>query len=174
VKPAEVWVAIGPAVRPPLAVTLFDFEGRESAWAEGWTTSGSAWGEGPMQGKADGDQGDVWRFGGDRWVSSMHGGDEATGNLNSPPFELTGASLHIRLGGGVGSFDKDALRVELLVDGDVVRSVYPPAPPSERFREVTMDLTGLPRDSIARLRFVDDATDAWGHMNVDEIWLMPN
>lgn len=174
VKPAEVWVPRGPAVRPPRAITLFDFEGPELTWAEGWTTSGTAWGDGPKMGKAHEDQGDVWRFGGDRWVSSMHGGDEATGNLNSPPFELTGAHLHLRLGGGVGSFDEDKLRVELLVDGEVVRSVYPPAPSSERFREVTMDLTALPRGSLGRLRFVDDATGAWGHMNVDEIWILPD
>ncbi len=175
VKPAEVWVPLGPALRPHDAIVVEDFEGGAlMSWADGWTTSGSAWGNGPERGKADPDQGDVWRFGGDRWATSMHGGDEATGNLNSPPFELTGGRILMRLGGGTGSFDEDDLRVELLVDGEVVRTVYRPAPPSERFSQVAIDVKSLPRGSLGRLRFVDEATGAWGHLNVDEIWVLPD
>jgi levanbiose-producing levanase len=54
----------------------------------------------------------------------------------------------------------------------VMRTVRPPDPDSERFRDVTIDVSNLV-GATAQLRIVDEATGAWGHLDVDEVWLVP-
>jgi hypothetical protein len=163
--PDSVWVPIGPPRLPPGARVVFDFED-VAAWTDGWDPDGAAWGRGPVD-RAIGRQA-LRRAGGRRWATSIHGGDAPTGTVTSPPFELDGGRLLLRLGGGT----EPALRVELIVDGQVVRQVTKPSPPSDRFADVTVDVADL-RGRTARLRLVDDATGAWGHLNVDEIWIAP-
>ena len=165
VHPHSVWVPAGPAKRPPGAKVVFDFE-EMTTW-DGWIVVGPAWGRGPVE-RALPDQGPVRRAGGRRWVTSMHGGDASTGTAMSPEFTIDGKTLRMRVGGG----KHHGLRVEVLVAGENALVLWPPEPQSERFRDVELDVADL-RGRVARMRFVDEATGAWGHLNVDEVWLLP-
>jgi len=163
--PQSVWV---PAVKetPPFGVrVLFDFE---SGHYDGWTTEGSAWGQVPATSAVTG-QAVVGGFGGRYFATSMRGGDKATGTLLSDPFVIDGSKISIRIGGGAS----DDLRVELRVDGQMVRRAVAAQPVGERLTEVTWDVAEL-RDKTARIAAVDNnATNSWGHLNIDEIWLLP-
>jgi hypothetical protein len=90
-------------------------------------------------------------------------GDRATGRVVSPPFELVGRLLLLRVGGGR---DLARLRVSLLIDG---RSVYTATGHNQEVlgrREWNL----VPyAGKEARLEIVDDSTEPWGHILVDEV-----
>jgi hypothetical protein len=137
-----VWV---PAVKeqPPFGVrVLFDFE---SGRYDGWTAQGNAWGNGPANGAVTG-QAVVGGYGGRFFATSMRGGDKATGTLLSDPFVIDGNRITLRVGGGVG----DDLRIELRVDGQMVRRAVASQPVGERLIEVSWDVSEL-RDRTAQL-----------------------
>lgn len=163
--PEAVWV---PAVKeqPPFGVrVLFDFE---SGRYDGWTTQGNAWGNGPASGAVTG-QAVVGGYGGRFFATSMRGGDKATGTLISDPFVIDGNRITLRIGGGVG----DDLRIELRVDGVMVRRAVAAQPVGERLTEVSWDVSEL-HDRTAQIAAVDNnATNSWAHLNFDEIWLWP-
>jgi hypothetical protein len=163
VVPDTVWV---PAVKAPLpagARVLFDFEG---ASFDGWQRQGGAWGSRPEPRELTG-QGQVRRFGGRYFATSIHGGDKATGTLISPELVIDGSRITLRLGGGT---DHTHLRAELRLGDGVALVAAAPAPPSETFSLVEWDVSGL-RGKTARIALVDTATGSWGHLNVDEIWI---
>ncbi len=161
--PDTIWVPAIPATPPRGARALFDFEG--GSWA-GWIRSGGAWGEGPAAEPLPG-QDLVAGATGVRFATSMHGGDSATGRVTSPEFEIDGAKLTLMLGGGS---DATKLRVELWVDGAIVRTAGVPMPGGDTLREASWDVSEL-RGKQGRLVLVDDATTSGGHMDVDDIWL---
>ncbi len=144
------------------------FEGRG---LDGWTREGTAFGRGTVDGplwdprrrRAQGLVGDA---GGRRWVSSFHGGDVATGTLRSPSFQLNRPTLRFRMGGGR---DPARLLVRLRVGDQVVRRAT--AHNSERFRPVTWDVRPwLGRSAV--LEAVDASSKPWGHLQLDEVWLL--
>ena len=98
----------------------------------------------------------------------MWGGDAAIGTAISPPFTIDGSLLRLRVAGGTDP----KLRIELRVGDDVVRTAGVPAPASEAFRDRTWDVTDL-RGKTVRIVAIDDATGSWGHLSLDEIWLLP-
>jgi hypothetical protein len=160
VVPQSVWVPIAEKA-PPGARVLFDFEDTRLA---DWTIEGTAWGRRPVD-RPVGKQGQVLGYRGRRFLSSMHSGDGATGVLTSPAFALTGKRITFRMSGGAG----DALRAELHVDGQRVRSAGNPIS-SERMREHTWDVAEL-AGRQARIVLIDRATGSWGHLNVDHVLL---
>jgi len=105
--------------------------------------------------------------GGRRWLSSFHGGDAATGRLRSPLFRLDRPSLWLRVGGGR---DAAKLRVSLLVKGRAVATATGEL--SEQFRTVRWDVRANQGEE-AELEVVDEATGSWGHLQLDEVWLIP-
>jgi hypothetical protein len=163
--PHSVWVPKGPAILPEGGRVVFDFED-QTTW-DGWIKVGPAWGEGPVASSLP-DQGPVRRAGGDRWASSMHKGDDSVGTVMSPEFTIDRPKLRMRVGGG----NDHGLRVELLVAGENALVVWSPEPESERFRDADLDVSGF-QGRVARIRLVDETTGGWGHINVDEIWLLP-
>lgn len=165
IVPDSIWIPAGRAALPAGWRVLFDFE---SASFANWTILGSAWGVAPERKELPG-QAMVRRFGGRWFATSMHGGDQATGTLISGPFVIDADTIGMRLGGGTGD---PGLRVELRIDGVPVRTLSPPAPPSERLSDVSWyvpDLIG----QTATIAVVDDSRESWGHLNVDEIWIGP-
>jgi hypothetical protein len=162
VKPEAIWIPAIPATPPPNAKVVFDFEA--ATWADGWTRSGAAWGQGPVAEALPG-QDLVLGATGARFATSMTGGDAAIGRVTSPVFALDGAKLTLRLGGGV---DAAKLRVELWVDDALARRASVPAPGGDPLRTVTIELGEL-RGKQARLVLVDDAPS--GHLNIDDVWL---
>jgi len=162
VTPESIWLPAAPATPPPNAKVVFDFEA--ASWGDGWTSSGSAWGQGAVTEARPG-QDLVLGATGVRFATSMTGGDAALGRMTSPPFTLDGARLTLGLGGGT---DPATLRVELWVDGEVARTASVPAPGGDRLRTVTIDLGDL-RGKQAKLVLVDDSKTA--HLNIDDVWL---
>src|SRR6476469_3087994 len=78
-------------------ILLADFEG--DAYAEGWTTTGTAFGKGPAKGTLP-NQMAVTGFLGKGLVNSYLGGDDSTGTLTSAPFKLEREYLNFLIGGG--------------------------------------------------------------------------
>ena len=81
---------------PPTGTVLQDFE---STGFAPWTTTGTAFGDGPTAGNAPG-QGGVSGYLGDKLANSFHGGDAGTGVLTSPDFTITKNYLNFLVGGG--------------------------------------------------------------------------
>ncbi|HVY30140.1 MAG TPA: hypothetical protein VHB79_26465 [Polyangiaceae bacterium] len=129
----------------------------------GWSATGSAFEHWPSQSRWSG-QGELIGSSGS-FVNTFHPslGTAATGTLTSAPFELRGDLLLFRLGGG-----KDAtnLRVELLVDGAVTHSAT--GRRGDQLSRREWDIAPL-RGKQAVLRVVDNTSDAWGYLALDEI-----
>ncbi|WP_030895888.1 glycoside hydrolase family 32 protein, partial [Streptomyces sp. NRRL S-474] len=104
---------------PPEGTVLADFEG--GTYGD-WTPTGDAFGTAPATGTFPG-QHQVSGFLGDGLANTFLNGDATTGTLTSPEFTIDKKYINFLIGGGnhpAGSADPTA--VELLVDGQVVRS----------------------------------------------------
>jgi len=162
VAPDAIWIPAIPATPQANAKVVFDFE--RATWTDGWISSGSAWGPGPVTEALRG-QSLVLGATGVRFATSMNGGDRATGRVTSPLFPLDGTRLTLRLGGGS---DASKLRVELWIGGAVARTASVPAPGGDSLRTVAVEIGDL-RGKLAKLVLIDDAPD--GHLNIDDVWL---
>ncbi len=161
VVPDSIWLPrVSPAPQPG-AKALFDFE--QVTWS-GWTRSGPAWGDGPAA-EAQPGQDMVAGSTGLRFATSMHGGDTATGHVTSPPFAITGPRITMALGGAT---DASKLRVEMWVDGKLVRTASVPEPGGEALKVVTWNVAEL-AGAQATLVLVDDSMS--GHLDVDDVWI---
>jgi hypothetical protein len=164
VVPEAIWIPTTPPQPPKGARILFDFE--QPTWA-GWTRSGAAWGDGPVSESRPG-QDIVIGATGQRFATSMHGGDAATGRVTSPSFALDGTKLSIHMGGGT---DSTKLRVELWVEGALIEAQGAPSLGGDVLREVHWDIAAH-RGKFATLVLVDDATTTVdGHLTVDDVWI---
>ncbi|SEP92234.1 levanase [Streptomyces sp. yr375] len=133
-----------------------------------WTTTGTAFGTAPATGTLPGQQ-QVSGFQGGGLVNTFLNGDAGTGTLTSPEFTLDKRYVNFRIGGGnhpAGSADPTAL--ELLVDGQVVRSAT--GKDAEALETASWDVNDL-AGKKAQIRVVDDNTGSWGHLNADQIVL---
>jgi hypothetical protein len=164
IVPDSIWVPAIKAAPPAGATTLADFE--QAVW-DPWRKTGSAWGNGPVQTSVPG-QGIVLGASGQRFATSMHGGDAATGRLTSSPFLLEATKVTLRLGGGT---DATKLRVELWVDGANIATAGVPEPGGDTLRDVSLAVPGEHRGKQATLVFVDDSPT--GHLTVDDAWIWP-
>lgn len=152
---------------PPPGTTLFDFElpdGQNLADA-GWDISGDFATE-------------PWRnpstAGGDYYLGAKRlntweggpRGDDNVGTLTSPSFPIDGDHLSFLIGGGKRT--DGSLQVELVVDGEVVRTQTGPEAGQLNWRSWNVaDLQG--QDAVIRVR--DEATGGWGHLTLDHFVL---
>ncbi|WP_055527952.1 glycoside hydrolase family 32 protein [Streptomyces graminilatus] len=150
---------------PPAGTILADFEG--GTYGD-WTTTGDAFGSAPANGTLPNQQ-QVSGFLGGGLVNSYLNGDSTTGTLTSPEFTIAKKYVNFLVGGGnhpVGSADPTA--IELLVDGQVVRSAT--GKNSEALDWASWNVGDL-AGKKARIRIVDENTGGWGHLDVDHIML---
>lgn len=126
-------------------IVMADFEGGD--YGE-WRTTGKAFGHGPRDGIAISD----------------HGGDRATGTLTSPEFTIQRGYINFRIKGG--NFP-DAIRVELMIDDQVVRSTS-----GSHFDTLfwfswdVLDFEGR----AARIVITDNRSSGdWGYIAVDDV-----
>ena len=85
------------------------------------------------------------------------------GTLTSPKFRIIGHKLSFLLGGGC---DVGKIRVELLVNGQVVRKAFADEC-REKMRRREWDVRQF-KNRIAQIRLVDASRQ--GHMNFDDLW----
>jgi hypothetical protein len=133
-----------------------------SDWGD-WTAAGDAFASGPARAARDRQMVVLGAQGG--FINSYHPqlGDDATGQISSPPFVLQGDRLRLRVGGGR---DPERLRVALLVDDKPVYSTT--GNDSEVLGRRECDIRAY-RGRTAQIEIIDRATGAWGHILVDEI-----
>lgn len=139
-------------------VIVADFETESYS---GWDAEGEAFGREPVLGARL----EVTGYRGGRLANSFHGGDAATGTLTSPPFEVTRDRLAFLIGGGNHAGETG---LELLVEGKPVRTAT--GSDSGAMAWQTWDVREF-RGRQARVRLLDRATGAWGHVNVDQVLL---
>ncbi len=145
-------------------IMIADFEGTNYG---AWRVAGTAFGAAPAPGALP-DQMGVEGFAGHGFANSFHGGDAATGSLTSPRFKVERKYIQFLIGGG-GFARKTCMN--LLIDDKVVRSatgvnIEPGG--SERLQPGQWDVSEF-SGKYAAVEIVDDATDGWGHLNVDQI-----
>lgn len=145
-------------------VVLADFE--SSTYGD-WTVVGDAFGAAPSEGAERGQMA-VLAYRGKRLANSFHNGDDTTGSIESPFFTINRKYLTFLVGGGFGT----ACRVELTIDGTVVRKYPETARPggSEVVEPARFDVAEF-AGKTARIRVVDEAKGSWGHILVDQIEL---
>jgi non-lysosomal glucosylceramidase len=143
--------------RPP--IVFADFEGDD--YGE-WTAEGEAFGHVPARGTLP-DQNPVSGFAGHGLVNSFLGGDGPRGRLRSPAFTVERPYVAFLIGGGAHD---GRTCVNLVVDGAVVRTAT--GANSERLDPHNWDVRELV-GRRARIEIVDDASEGWGHVNVDRI-----
>ncbi|HEY5836734.1 GH32 C-terminal domain-containing protein [Streptomyces sp.] len=149
----------------PAGTVLADFEGADYG---DWTATGTAFGPGPAQGTLPGQQ-QVTGYQGNGLVNTFLQGDSTTGTLTSPPFTVDRRYLDFLIGGGHHPSGAEAPTVfELLVDGQVVRNAT--GSDNEHLYWSSWDLSDL-QGRTAQLRIVDQNTEGWGHINVDQVVL---
>lgn len=161
IVPDSIWIPAVRATAPAGAKVLFDFE---HVTFDGWRRTGNAWGNGPVQTSLPG-QPIVLGASGQRFATSIHDGDAATGRLSSAPFPLEASRLTLRLGGGT---DATKLRVELWIGTTITATASVPEPGGETLREVTLAVPDDQRGQQATLVLVDDSPA--GHLTVDDVW----
>ena len=151
-------------------ISIADFEGGDFV---AWIATGTAFGNGPVSETPDGLEGQIKKFKGKGFVSSFVGGKDAKGTLTSPEFKIERGYINFLVSGGSWP---DDLKVELLIDGSVVRSST--GPHHEEMYWESWDVLSL-KDKTAIIRVTDNSTreehiqlieaDTWalGHLSVD-------
>jgi hypothetical protein len=140
----------------------FDFE---DGTLQGWEATGVL-AQGPSEGAGPGQRA-VVNLGGGRWFLSTwgQGGDGDEGRALSPPFEIEGDAIALRVGGG-GVEVGGRVGVRLWVDGRIERTAL--GARSEVLVEREWDVRPL-RGRVARIELFDDTADGWGHAMLDEV-----
>jgi beta-fructofuranosidase/levanase/fructan beta-fructosidase len=137
------------------------FEDFETGY-DRWTLEGEAFGDQPASG-AIANQNPVEGFWGTGMVNSFLHGDEGTGTLTSVPFTIEKPFINFLIGGGN---DRNKTCIRLLVGEEIARSASGQS--SEQLEWASWNVSDL-MGKEAQLQIVDQATEGWGHINVDHI-----
>ena len=152
-----------PESRP--LIVFEDFE--RTDWGK-WKVEGIAFGPGPTEGAPRRGQ-KLTGFQGKRLANSYAArGDGATGKLTSEPFKIERRFINFLIGGGnhMRADGKVDAGINLLVDGEIVRNAT-----GSNFEVMTLsswDVSEL-ESKTAVLEILDQVTDGWGHIDVDQI-----
>ncbi len=142
--------------RPDKVIASF-----ESPNFDGWETRGDAFGDGPTEARNTRTQG----YRGTKFANSFGRGDNAFGEITSPPFRLDRNYLCFLICGGR---QENRVGMELLIEDAVVRTAT--GSDSELLRWVSWDVREF-AGKEARLRIFDRSAERWGQITVDEIIL---
>ncbi len=127
-----------------------------------WKIEGEAFGTEPPSGTLPAQQ-NVSGFLGSRLVNTYLNGDQTKGRLTSPTFQVNRNFVAFLVGGGS---HPGQTCLNLLVDDRVVRSATGQNEEQLAWQEWdVMEFEGR----TAQIEIVDQSTDAWGHINVDQI-----
>lgn len=151
-----------------LAGADLPFAGFDDASFGAWTVEGTAFGPGPAPGPWPG-QGPVLGYRRRGLANSAFGGDAATGRLISPSFAIERPTISFLIGGGR---NRDRTRIDLVIEGRVVRSSSGPNQKPAGRDALELDFWDVAEfiGRTGQLELVDEATESpWGHLLVDEI-----
>ncbi len=157
-------IAVQPTVPDREDILIADFEGE--TYGE-WKVTGEAFGAGPAQGTLP-NQMQVSGFEGKGLVNTYFNGDDTTGTLTSPTFEIQRKYINFLIGGG--QYPGEAC-INLLCDGKVVRTATGPNDRpggSEQLDWHSWDVCDL-AGKTAQIQIVDQRKGGWGHINIDHI-----
>ncbi|XP_078383813.1 uncharacterized protein LOC144666273 [Oculina patagonica] len=152
---------------------IFDFEDGIAGWEKTGTAFDNqpTYGDNPTarnRGQPAKQQGDWW-IGGYENRPSQDGtpgavqGDGPKGTLTSPPFTIMGKYIAFLIGGGC---DANLVRAELIVDGNVVKTVTGKC--TETMHRETWDVIEY-YGQRAQVRLVDNSSAGWAHINFDDM-----
>lgn len=155
---------------PPAGRTLF--EGFE--FADGTTLADSGWqvtGDFATEpGRSPSTAGGDYYLGAKR-LNTWEGGpkgDDNVGRLTSPAFTIEPGEDHLSFLLGGGARTDGSLEVQLVVDGEVVRTATGPEAGQLNWR--SWDVSEF-AGAQAQVRVVDEATGGWGHVTIDHFVL---
>jgi len=137
------------------------YEDFENGYSK-WTAEGSAFGEAPTKGALP-EQDELTNYMGEHLSNSFHGGDKNSGTLTSEEFEITKPYMNFLVGGGTAEVFNC---LNLLIEGKVVRTTT--GKMSDRLDWEHWDVKDL-IGKKAKIQIVDNKTNGWGHMLVDQI-----
>ena len=140
-------------------ILFADFEGNDYG---DWKVEGEAFGKKPAHGTLPGQQ-PVEGFTGEGLVNSFNGGDIPKGKVISPVFTIDRRFINFLIGGGGY---KERTCINLVVDGKVERTTT--GPNQEHLHWQHWNVVKL-EGKQAHIEIVDDASEGWGHINVDHI-----
>ena len=140
---------------------IADFEAKSY---EDWEVEGEAFGRKPATGTLP-NQDVVSGFEGQGLVNSFLGGDETTGTLTSPEFQIEKKYINFLIGGG----ESKGTRIELLVDDGQHLTHMASGNESESLEWESWDISEL-IGKWAQIRIVDESSGDWGHILVDHIY----
>ncbi len=138
------------------------FDNFESGTYQNWAITGEAFGEKPADGKFD-MQSDIIGHEGKFFINSYNRDDKKTGTATSKEFTIQHSFIHFRIGGGN---KPDNLYIALIIDGNKIFSAT--GSNSENLRRVIWNVSEY-IGKKAKIEIVDNASDGWGHILVDEI-----
>ncbi len=141
-------------------ILIADFEGDDYGK---WKTTGEAFGNSPAKGALK-SQHHVSGYKGKGLVNTYLNGDDTTGTLTSPKFEIERNYITFLIGGGS---HKDTC-IRLVVGDNVVASRS--GNDDEQLTKAYFDVKKY-KGKTAQLQIVDNAKGGWGHVNVDHILL---
>ncbi len=147
------------------------FEDWHSEKYEGWTTTGNAFGVGPIdkskipayQGNVGGDSDRVVNSHATAPGDSVTNKDVATGTLTSRPFEINRKFIRFWIGGGS---HEGKTCVNLIVNGKVVRTAV--GKNNNQMSQATFETSSLEGKS-AQIQIVDNESGAWGNIGIGKI-----
>src|ERR1035437_5138902 len=145
-------------------ILIADFEGTNYG---SWKVTGEAFGPAPARGTLPG-QMSVEGYLGQGLVNSFYHGDGTTGTLTSAQFKIERRFLRFLVGGG--RFPGKTC-INLLVNDQVVRTATGSNTKpggSEKLEWQQWDVSEH-AGSSGVIEIVDQATDGWGHINIDQI-----
>jgi endoglucanase Acf2 len=141
-------------------ILLANFEG--SSYPAGWTTTGDAFGNGPVVGGTwPGQSPPVSGYLGSACVNSYNGSNAGTGTLVSPVFTISKHYIAFLVGGGN---DIDHEYVGLVVNGSTVLKAT--GQQDATLRWVVWDVSAYSGQS-AQIEIVDSSTGGWGFILAD-------
>src|SRR3569833_1252456 len=151
----QVVGSVTPSVGPG-DVLLADFNG--TTYANGWTTSGTAFGTGPVQGSTwPGELPAVTGVIGNACVNTYRGSDGDTGTLTGPTFTVNDNYIDLLVSGG----NTTATEVELIVGGNIVDRV---SGQNSNTMAWTQWNVSAYKGQTAQIKLVDNSTGSWGHI----------
>ena len=152
-------LAVSAVARGAGDILIADFEGKDYG---SWKATGNAFGKAPARGTLGGQQ-PVSGFLGKGLVNTYLKKDYSRGTLTSPEFKIERNYINFLIGGG-GHAGKTCL--DLIVGKKVARTATGLG--HEELNWQSWDVRVL-KGRTVRIQIVDDSTDGWGHINVDNI-----